>query len=560
MEGKRASSEFDDKESKRAKTDFPTEIVLEGIEYINLSCLLKTAPFAAYFAKHYKSVKRFLEEEKDIEVFTVSKQKIAKGVFEHKEAFSSGCDLRLVKKDGKITDFIERAQIASRPMAPTILVDGELAFTDTLGVPHDVEIRGKRTEEGIYFKVKDIGQVFGSSKLVENIQLEHTQLEENKDYVWFTIPNNERKKHGSTRELFFTARGLYNYCRTSKILNCSVSYGFIYLVHLGEEMYKFGKSWVLDSRLKTHKRTFKSVGFEDIKPVYSVKIDIKLLGAAEQAVKSYLKMHGWYRSTRYSSELCELDGNGLEQVKSYYDNLQSVHFTGTPYAPRFNAMELAEKVMRTLGIDDTVPHDEDAEACKSACVYLLETSIKSFEKKGIPKRVYKFGCSKSMKITYDHGSAIDTLIFLPVNYLSEAETKLKHTLGKKYTHEDSTETELLLLSDDERNTVRNAMRTVGETFYGETVVHTHQLEMLKKDHELEMSNKDQVLITAKKDVEVAKKDVEVAKKDVEVAKKDVEVAKRDIVILEMKNEIQARRIQELEEKLRRCKKNNANAA
>jgi hypothetical protein len=538
MDGKRASDDIDAKKSKRVKTDAQLGIVLDSIEYMNLSCLLKTAPFAAYFAKHYKSVKRFLEEEKDIEVFTVSKQKIAKGVFEHKEAFSSGCDLRLVKKDGKITDFIERAQIASHPMAPTILVDGELAFTDTLGVPHDVEIRGKRTEEGIYFKVKDIGQVFGSSKLVENIQLEHTQLEENKDYVWFTIPNNERKKHGSRRELFFTARGLYNYCRTSKILNCSASYGFIYLVHLGEEMYKFGKSWGLDTRLKTHKRTFKSVGFEDIKPVYSVKIDIKHLSAAEQAVKSYLKMHGWYKSTSYSSELCELDGNGLEQVKSCYNDLQSVHFTGTPYAPRFNAMELAEKVMRTLGIDDTVPHD-DAEACKSACVYLLETSIKSFEKKGIPKRVYKFGCSKSMDIAYGHGSAIDTLIFLPVNYLSEAETKLKHTLGEKYTHEDGTETELLLLSDDERNTVRNAIRTVGETFYGETVVHTHQLEMLKKDHKLELSKKDQELITAKKDVELAKKDVSIS---------------------EMKNEIQANRIQELEEKLRRCKKNNANAA
>jgi prophage antirepressor-like protein len=442
--------------------------VLEGIEYINLSCLLKTAPFAAYFAKHYKSVKRFLEEEKDIEVFTVSKQKIAKGVFEHKEAFSSGCDLRLAKKDGKINDFIERAQSASHPMAPAILVDNDLTFTDVLGSTHDVEMRGERTEKGIYFKVKDIGQVFGSSKLVENIQLEHTQLEENEDYVWFTIPDNERKKHGSSRELFFTHSGMIVAVCISK------------------------------------------------SPV-------------------------------------------AKQFRKWVSQIVFVHRYGTDEQKQ----ELAKSLLNKKTIDEVTKRC----ATDIACVYLLETSIPSRQENGITKRVYKFGYSKNVKdrmdkhvLKYGRESVIDTLIFLPVNYLSEAETKLKHTLGKKYTHEDSTETELLLLSDDERNTVRNAMRTVGETFYGETVVHTHQLEMLKKDHELEMSNKDQVLITAKKDVEVAKKDVEVAKKDVEVAKKDVEVAKRDIVILEMKNEIQARRIQELEEKLRRCKKNNANAA
>jgi hypothetical protein len=487
MNGKRASDDIDDKESKRVKTDFPLDIVLDGIEYINLSCLLKTAPFAAFFAKHYKeSEKRFIEEEQ-LETFNVSKQNVAGGMFINKTAYSPANDLRLAKKEGKIGDFIERVQSASHPMAPAILVDNDLTFTDVLGVPHDVEMRGERTKKGIYFKVKDIGQVFGSSKLVENLHLEHTQLEENEDYVWFTIPANERKKHGPSRELFFTHSGMI------------------------------------------------------------VAVCISKSPVAKQFRK-------WVSQMVY----------GTDEQKQ----------------------ELAKSLLNKKTVDEVTKRC----ATDIAFVYLLETSIPSRQEKCIPKRVYKFGYSKSMDIAYGHGSAIDTLIFLPVNYLSEAETKLKHTLGKKYTHEDGTETELLLLSDDERNTVRNAMRTVGETFYGETLVHIHQLEMLQqsRDHAIEMLKKDAEV--AKKDnqlemeklkrdnqlemeklkkdnqleMEKLKKDnqleMEKLKKDAEVAKKDVEVAKKDVSISEMKNEIQAIRIQELEDKLRRYKKNNANAA
>jgi hypothetical protein len=540
MESKRANEHANANANtniKRVKTDFPLEIELDGIVYINLSCLLKTAPFAAYFAKHYKkSEKQLIEDDKlELETFNVTMTNVANGVFDPRWPYRPGSDLRLVMKDGKINEFIKRAQGASCPMAPPIILDDDLAFTDSLGNKYEVELRGERTEGGIFFKVKDVGFVCGTISITDDIQHNTAAAKEGEDYAWFTIPENERKKRGSSRELFFTAQGLYNYCRSSTILNCSASHGFIYLVHLGDEMYKFGKSWVLDSRLKKHKTTFKSAGFKDIRPVYSAKIDIKHLSAAEQAVKLYLQMHGWYRSTNYSSELCELDDNGLEQVKSCYDNLEALHFTGTPYTPRFNARSLAEKLMMTLAISDTVPpHDgKDLKTYQTACVYLLETANPSRQENGITKRVYKFGRSKNVEDrTYGHGSVIDTLIFIPVNHLSEAETKLKHTLGKKYAYEDGTQTELLLLSADERNTVRNAMRTVGETFYGETLVHTHQLEMLKKDHELE-------LITSKKDSELSKK---------------------DIVILEMKNEIQAHRIKELEDKLWLYKTNNANAA
>eukprot|EP00644_Phytophthora_capsici_P017020 jgi/Phyca11/21138/fgenesh1_pg.PHYCAscaffold_83_\ len=74
------------------------------------------------------------------------------------------------------------------------------------------------------------------------------------------------------------------------------------------------------------------------------------------------------------------------------------------------------------------------------------------------------------------------------------------------------------------------MRVIGETFYGETLAHTHQLQMLakdaeivKRDHALELAEKTQALI----------------------------VAQKDNVILEMKIQAHARRIKELEDQLSR---------
>jgi prophage antirepressor-like protein len=458
MEGKRANEHANaNADIKRAKTDFPLEIVLDGIVYINLSCLLKTAPFAAYFAKHYKkSEKQLIEDDKlELETFNVTMTNVANGVFDPRWPYRPGSDLRLVVKDGKINEFIERVKGDSDPLVPAVIADIGF-FEDALGEKHEVEMRGERTVKGIFFKVKDVGRVFGTNALTEDIQHKTAKAKAGEDYVWFSMPTDD-KKSGS-REVFFTFLGLLRAIMRSNM-------------------------------------------------------------------------------------------PGAERLCVWVCEIVLVHGFGT--------QEQKQKLAKSLLDKKTV--DEVTKRCATdiACVYLLETANPSRQENGITKRVYKFGRSKNVKdrmdkhvVTYGHGSVIDTLIFIPVNHLSEAETKLKHTLGKKYAYEDGTQTELLLLSADERNTVRNAMRVVGETFYGETLVHTHQLEMLQqsRDHAIEM---------LKKDHEVT---VEVAKNNAELAKKDGEVAKRDIVILEMKNEIQARRIKELEDKLWLYKTNIANAA
>jgi hypothetical protein len=144
------------------------------------------------------------------------------------------------------------------------------------------------------------------------------------------------------------------------------------------------------------------------------------------------------------------------------------------------------------------------------------------------------------KLIREHGrdSVIDTLLLLPEARLSSVEAEMKQVLGDTYRYEEGTHTELLALSEDECKAVRVTMRSIGKSFYGSTLVHQHQVDMIKKDHELE-------LVTATKDLQIA----------LERVRTEVKLANKDIEIFEIKNHVQTRRIQELEEML--CRVNKA---
>lgn len=83
MEGKRtAAAHVHDTDAKRAKTDFPLDNRLQGDEYFNLSRLVKTPPYAAYFPKYYKKSGKRLLEALDIEMFNVAISNVAKDTFQ----------------------------------------------------------------------------------------------------------------------------------------------------------------------------------------------------------------------------------------------------------------------------------------------------------------------------------------------------------------------------------------------------------------------------------------------------------------------------------------------
>ncbi|KAJ3112389.1 hypothetical protein HDU96_004601 [Phlyctochytrium bullatum] len=166
----------------------------------------------------------------------------------------------------------------------------------------------------------------------------------------------------------------------------------------------------------------------------------------------------------------------------------------TVFAHHLGTLEQKEKAARSLLNKKVI--DELTKRCENdmSCVYLVETErMLPSDSSGLKRKVYKFGYSKKMnermaKFVGEHGRdcVINTLILLPEDCLSKAETYLKDILGTNYRYHEGTSTELLLLAEDERKRVQAAMRTVGQAFFGSTVVHFHELEMLKKSHELEL--------------------------------------------------------------------------
>ncbi|TMW66589.1 hypothetical protein Poli38472_014565 [Pythium oligandrum] len=447
MDGKRTSDVSYDAEAKRTKTGY--EVVINGERYVDLALLVRTPPFAAHYVKHCKkSVTRLIEQEElTEEIVNVSRENVALGVLAHKTVYRPASDLRLAKKEGKMQMFIDRVQGMTAPPAPPLINDEDIRFfRDAFQQDHKVEMRGKRTLRGIFFKVKHVGQSIGTKTLGDDIQLKNAKAEEGEDYIWFLVD-----KHGERRRVLFVT--------------------FLGLMRI-----------IMRSNLP---------------------------GAAPLCM--------W---------VCE-----------------------TVFCIGFGTAKQKDALGRSLLTKETVDLLTKRCANKIACVYLLETTRQSPED---AKKVYKFGFSKNLgrrmgELTSKYGleAAIDTLIILPLNLVSKAESNLKHILGANYTYEQEDDTELLLLSDRDRAVVRGAMRTVGETFYGETLVHTHQLQMLKQDHEFQ-------LISAAKDHELQ---LVTATKDHELqlvtALKNFELVKKDYEILELKNEAQARRIKELESMLRR---------
>lgn len=304
---KRSSANASESETKRAEVDecvAEYEVVLGGEMYVNADRLFKCAELKDYFKKHYKRSATEFIAKKDLQVVFVSKKNVEKGVLDEKEVYGSKSDVRLVKKDERIKCIIATAKESSYPIAPSVIKDKELTFfVDKAGTSYQVEIRGERTMNGIYFKAKDVGVVFENEWFVKTIQCPDTSYRESIDYVWFAMLKGEpRQSEAGTRrvqkEVFLTSKGLLKVCHASRALMCRQPYGEIYLIRLGDRLYKFGKSSNFKRRVKDHEAYFNGARYDDIEHVYSAKVDIDKLSAAETAVKKFLQASNCYRSAR----------------------------------------------------------------------------------------------------------------------------------------------------------------------------------------------------------------------------------------------------------------------
>ncbi len=97
-------------------------------------------------------------------------------------------------------------------MAPDIIcLEDNEKFTDDNGNVLEIETRGTRQSDGVYFKVKDVSRGFGVDDLYVTLIKKHTQYVEHNDYVYFICPVLDevgRKQTRVQKELFLTYEGI----------------------------------------------------------------------------------------------------------------------------------------------------------------------------------------------------------------------------------------------------------------------------------------------------------------------------------------------------------------
>jgi hypothetical protein len=107
--------------------------------------------------------------------------------------------------------------------APVIIeLKNEEKFTDNDGNIIEIETRGERAVDKIYFKVKDVSDGFEMPNLQKDIISKNTSYEDNKDYKYFNIQKVENlskktiKQTVVKKELFLTYEGILRVLFVSK--------------------------------------------------------------------------------------------------------------------------------------------------------------------------------------------------------------------------------------------------------------------------------------------------------------------------------------------------------
>ena len=87
-------------------------------------------------------------------------------------------------------------------------------FRNAEGEVCDVDVRGDRTRTGTYFKVKDIGKVFGVKRLHDDIINKRSRYIDGKHYI--KVPAGSSRMCQTDGDYYFTSKGLYTWLFNAK--------------------------------------------------------------------------------------------------------------------------------------------------------------------------------------------------------------------------------------------------------------------------------------------------------------------------------------------------------
>ena len=366
---------------------------VKDIKYINADYILKNAYI---YSKGCRST-RELMKKKDFK-------------YEDDYIFMRKKDNELIKSSGKSIRldkvYIKKSIIDTIPElnnqtgvsydgieeAPKIIeLNDNEKFFDNKGNPLDIETRGERNEDGVYFKVKDVEKAFDIKRLDDILTKIGSSYIEGNDFKYFICKNAIQFAKTQIKTLFLTYEGIIKvlyYTRSvkakgfrkwstktlftvqlgtqeekqmlcDKILGTDLEssrkviktnnnkLSAIYLLTLGyvkdlkEEMKlddyndedivcKYGRSDDLSRRLTEHKKTFKLI--KSANPMLKIHtyVDSNYASKAENKIKRFFK--GANKCIKYDDfdELIIVDKEFMTNTIEQYSLIAS-HYVGTQH-------------------------------------------------------------------------------------------------------------------------------------------------------------------------------------------------------------------------------------
>ena len=352
-------------------------ITINDIEYINSEDVFKKAPI---YCKDSRNGRELIKNKK-IKDFIFAKPK------ENKWNLSDGKSYKYDKVLLKKT-LVDTIKEINNPviienkyeLIPDIInLDNHEKFKDNEGNIIDIETRGIRKVNNIYFKIKDVMLGFGMDNLDKNIHDKKTAFIENEHYKYFILQKTTIKK-----ELYLTYEGILRvlFASHNKKVKQFISWATdtLFTVQIGEQedkellssnllgvnvkniksvfstnsdktpcvylfiighanellkskkyndsdyIFKFGYTNDLVRRTNEHYKTYKNEFNKEIQLVIFSIIDPQYISEAETSISHYFnenKLNGYKIKDIEQTELVIINKDNMNQIKEHYRLIQN---------------------------------------------------------------------------------------------------------------------------------------------------------------------------------------------------------------------------------------------
>ena len=415
-------------------------ITIKNNEYILVENIFNKAPV---YCKESRNGRELIKNKKITDYIYA---KIKDGIWIQSDGKSYKYDKILIKKS-----FVETIKEINEPekileeskyeIAPDIiLLENCEKFKDTNGTIIEIETRGERNVNNIYFKVKDVMIGFGIDHLHDTLLKNSTSYNENNDYKFFNLIKSENIcAKQIKKDLYLTYRGILRVLfvsrsgKTDNFIKWATE--TLFTVHLGDKkekeelsaallgvdvkniksvfstsadktpcvylfmignankllketkyndndiICKFGYTNDLVRRTNQHYKTYKKEFNVDIELLLFSIIDPQYICQAETSISHYLndyKLSGYSIKEVEQTELIIINQKFISQIKEHYRLIQNSYIGH--YKELYDKInKLETELLQEKHINEVLILKHDNEI-KNKNIELLEFKIKLLEK------------------------------------------------------------------------------------------------------------------------------------------------------------------------------------